>query len=164
MKNRIYVQSEFFPDIKLVEVEDGATIVDLKKACLELLPPEAREMEIHIFAEDDDHHYEDQQKVEHLKKSHGTRVHLHRCEHVKVTVRFAGQAISHEFRPAATIGYIRQWAGQKLGMQPDDIAEHVLQIVGSNAQPDVDVHIGTLTKFPSCSVEFDLVPAHRING
>lgn len=31
-------------------------------------------------------------------------------------------------------------------------------------QPDVDVHIGTLTKCPQCAVTFDLVPAHRING
>lgn len=164
MKNRIYVQSEFFPDIKLVEVEDGATIEDLKKACLKLLPPEAHGVEIHIFAEDDDEHHENHHKVEHIKKAHGTRVHLHRCEYVAVTVRFSGQAISHEFRPGTTIGHTHQWAGQKLGMQPNDVAEHVLQVVGSNEQPDVDMHIGTLTKHPACSVEFDFVPAHRING
>lgn len=164
MKNRIYVQSEYFPDIKLVEVEDGATIEDLKKVCLALLPLEAHGAEIHLFAEDDDDHHENHHKVEHLKKPHGTRVHLHRCNHVAVTVQFAGQVVSHDFRPAATIGRIRQWAGQKIGMQPNDVAEHVLQVTGSNEQPDVDVHIGTLAMCPACSIEFDLVPAHRING
>lgn len=49
-------------------------------------------------------------------------------------------------------------------MQPGDIAEHVLQIAGSNEQPDVDTHIGTLTACQACSVIVDLVPAHRING
>lgn len=166
MKNRIYVQSEFFSDIKLVEVEDSATVEELKKACLDLLPSEAREvdLELHLFAEDDEEYHEGHHKVEHLKKPHGTRVHLHRCKHVDVTVRFAGQTISQEFRPSTTIGRIRQWAGEKLGMLPNDIAEHVLQIDGSNEQPDVDVHIGTLAKCPTCSVELDLVPAHRING
>jgi len=164
MTNRIYVQSEFFTDTKLIQVEDGASIEDLKKASLELLPPEAHEMEINLFAEDDDDEHEDGKKVEHLKTPHGTRVHLHRCKNIDVTVRFAGQTIDHKFRPSTTIGRIRLWAGKKLGMQPDDIAEHVLQVVGSNEQPDVDVHVGTLTNHPSCSVELDLVPSHRING
>lgn len=164
MKNRVYVQSEFFSDIKLVEIEDGASVGDLKKACLALLPPETHEVEIHLFAEDDDQPHEGHHKVERLKKPHGTHVHLHRCTHVDVTVRFAGQAVSHNFRPSTTIGRVRQWAGEKLGMQPGDVAEHVLQVAGSSEQPDVDVHVGTLAKCPSCSVQFDMVPAHRING
>ncbi len=166
MKNRIYIQSEYFADVKLIEVDDDSTLEELKKACLELLPKEAEGEDIQLFVEDEDEEYRDQShiKVEHIKKPHGIRVHLHRCRHIAVTVRFAGQAISHKFQPAATIGYIRNWAGRKLNMQPDDIAEHVLQIAGGNEQPDVDVHVGTLAKCPDCSVEMDLVPAHRING
>jgi hypothetical protein len=164
MKNRVYVQSEFFLDLKLVEVEDGATIEELKQACMALFPPQSGEIEIHLFAEDDDEYYESHHKVEHLKKPHGIRVHLHRCKHIAVTVRFAGNSVSHEFRPATTIGRIREWAGDRLGMQSNDIAEHVLQIVVNSEQPEVDVHIGSLAKYPACSVEFDLVPAHRING
>lgn len=163
MKTRVYVQSEFFSDVKLVEVTDDTTIEDLKKTCLSLLPSEAHGTDLHFFVEDEDEET-GATHVKHLKKPHGVRVHLHRCKEIAVTVRFAGQAVQHEFRPATTIGRIRQWAGQKLGMQSNDIAEHVIQLVGSNTQPDIDVHIGTLAKCPVCSVELDLVPAHRING
>lgn len=163
MKTRVYVQSEFLPDVKLVEVNDDTTIEDLKKACLAVLPSEAHGVDLHLFVEDDDEKTT-ATHVKHLKKPHGVRVHMHRCKEVVVTVRFAGQAVMFEFRPASTIGRIRQWAGHKLGMQPNDIAEHVLQLAGSNEQPDIDVHVGALAKCPACSVEFDLVPAHRING
>jgi hypothetical protein len=163
MKTRVYVQSEFLSDVKLVEVNDDTTIEDLKKACLSVLPPEANGVDLRLFAEDEGEET-NATHVKHLKKPHGVRVHLHRCKKVDVAVRFAGRTESREFQPATTIGHIRQWAGHKLGMQPNDIAEHVLQLAGSTTQPDIDVHVGTLAKGPACAVEFDLVPAHRING
>jgi len=163
MNNRIYVHSEFLSEVKLVEVDDDATIEELKKACLTVLPKEAHGVELHLFVEDE----KDEQEVKHvkhLKNPHGIRVHLHRCKQVVVTVRFAGQGVSHNFKPSTTIGRVREWAGHKLGMQPNDIAEHVLQLTGSQDQPENSAHIGMLTKCPACSIEFDLVPAHRING
>jgi hypothetical protein len=99
-----------------------------------------------------------------LHKEHGVRVHLHRCKHIEVEVRFGAEVLRHPFRPATTVVRVRLWAGHKLGMRPGDIAEHVLQLAGTEVQPDVDTHIGALTKCPKCSVSFDLVPAHRING
>lgn len=163
MKNRVYVQSEFLSDVKLVEVDDDTTIEDLKKACLSVLPPEVHADDLNLFVEDEGEET-DATHVKHLKKPHGVRVHLHRCKKLDVVVRFSGRAESHQFQPATTIGHIRKWAGHKFGMQPNDIAEHVLQLAGSTTQPDIDVHVGTLVKCPACSVEFDLVPAHRING
>lgn len=163
MKTRVYVQSEFLSEMKLVEVDDDATIEDLKQACRSILPPEAHGAELSFFVEDVGSET-DATHVKHLKNPHGVRVHLHRCKKVNVTVQFAGRAELHEFQPATTIGHIRQWAGHKLGMQSNDIAEHILQLSGSTTQPDIDVHVGTIAKCPACSVDFDLVPAHRING
>lgn len=165
MPTRVYIQSEHFPDIKLVEIDDHATIEDLKHAALALLPPGTDPSELTLSVEDDDENvHAHATHVKDLKKEYGTRVHLHRCKHVEVHVRFGAEVVHHQFRPATTVGRLRLWAGDKFGMQPGDIAEHVLQIEGTNEQPDVDTHIGTLTKFPQCSVAFDLVPAHRING
>jgi hypothetical protein len=165
MPTRVYIQSEHFPDIKLVEVNDDATIEELKHAALALLPAgtEASDLTLSVEDEDDDVHGHPTH-VKHIKKEHGVRVHLHRCKHVEVQVRFGPEVVHHKFRPAATVGRVRLWVGAKLGMAPGDIAEHVLQISGTTEQPDVDIHIGTLTKCPQCSVTFDLVPAHRING
>ena len=165
MPTRVYIQSEHFPDVKLVEIDDHATIEDLKRAALKLLPSDTDSSELTLSVEDDDDDaLAHATHVKHLKKEQGVRVHLHRCKQIEVNVRFGAEEVHHQFSPATTVGRVRQWAGHKLGMQPDDIAEHVLQIAGTNEQPDIDVHIGTLTKCPECSVTFDLVPAHRING
>lgn len=169
MTIRVYVQSEYLSDVKLVEVDAAATLHDLKRAALELLPAGTDVSELSLSVEDD--HDDDDEAdrpevtyVRELKKGHGIRVHLHRCKHVEVYVRFANETVHRKFRPATTVGRVRNWAGRKLGMDPGDIAEHVLQVAGTTEQPDVDVHIGTLARCPQCSVTFDLVPAHRING
>lgn len=169
MTIRVYVQSEYLSEVKLVEVDDNATFHDLKRAALELLPADTDVSELLLSVEDDQEDDEEPDHLEvthvrNLKKEYGIRVHLHRCKHVEVYVRFANETVHRKFRPATTVGRIRNWAGHKLGMDPGDIAEHVLQVAGSTEQPDMDVHIGTLAQCPQCSVTFDLVPAHRING
>ncbi|MBD8524356.1 hypothetical protein [Pseudomarimonas arenosa] len=169
MTIRVYVQSEYLSDVQFVEVDDDATLHDLNGAALELLPAGTDVSELSLSIEDDQYDDEeaDRPEVTHvrdLKKGHGIRIHLHRCKHVEVYVRFANETVHRKFRPATTVGRVRNWAGRKLGMEPGDIAEHVLQVAGTTEQPDVDVHIGTLARCPQCSLTFDLVPAHRING
>lgn len=165
MPTRIYIQSELFPDLKFIEINDDATIDELKHAALALLPAGTDLTDLKLSVEDDeDDTHQGATHVKHLKKEHGIRVHLHRCLRVEVQVCYGGQVVRRKFRPAATIGRVRLWAGEAVGMSPGDITEHVLQIAGTTEQPDVDIHIGTLTKCPQCSVTFDLVPAHRING
>ena len=165
MQARVYVQSEYFSDIKLVEIDDDASIEDLKRAVIALLPAGTDADGLTLTVEDDEDGAHDKAKrVKDLRGEHGIRVHLHRCKHISVTVRFGAESVEHKFKPAATVGRVRQWAGHHLGMKPGDIAEHVLQLAGTNVQPDVDVHIGTLAPCPACSIVFDLVPAHRING
>lgn len=164
MQTRVYIQSEHFPDVKLVEIDDHATIDELKHAVLALLPHGTDASELTLSVEDDDDAGSNATRVKHLKKEHGIHVHLHRCKHIVAHVRFNGQAVEHKFSPATTVGRVRDWAGHKLHMQPGDIAEHVLQVAGTNEQPDIGVHIGTIAKCPQCSVTLDLVPAHRING
>lgn len=166
---RVYIQSEFFPDIKLIEINDEASMADLKKTALKLLPEDIDATNLELSIEDDDGNDSDQAhpknaQIKDILKEHGVRVHLHHCKQINVSVRFGAEEVHHQFSPATTIGRIRQWAGHDLGMQPNDIAEHVLQITGTSEQPDVDTHIGSLTSYPACSVTFDLVPAHRING
>jgi hypothetical protein len=163
MTVRIYIQSEFLPDVKLVEVEDKADAQAIKHVCIQALPPEARGNELHLFEEDSDDDVVEH-GVDKLKKPDGVRLHLHRCTHIDVTVRFAGRSVDRKFRPSTTIGRIRAWSAHQLGMTPEDAAEHVLQIDGSAEQPDVDQHVGTFAMCPVCSIVFDLVPSHRING
>src|SRR5574340_168767 len=165
---RVYIQSEHFPDVKLIEIDDNASVAELKNAALKLLPAgtDVSDLELSVEDDADDDDGQDHARCARVKdfmKEHVVRVHLHRCKRIEASIRFGAEEVHHKFPPATTVGRIRQWAGHIFDMQPSDIAEHVLQIAGTNEQPDVDIHIGTLTKYPKCSVAFDLVPAHRIN-
>jgi hypothetical protein len=93
------------------------------------------------------------------------RIHLSRCRHVDVSVRFNGEVVARHFPPSATIARVHHWAARRaFGMTARDAAEHVLQIQGSTKRPDRDVHIGALTGGSGCCVAFDLVPRKRVEG
>ena len=85
MPTRIYIQSEFFPDIKFIEINDEATIDEMKHAALALLPAgtDMTDLKLTVEGDDDDVHH-GATHVKHLRKEHGIRVHLHRCLAVEV--------------------------------------------------------------------------------
>ena len=161
---RVYLQSELLSDTRMLQIDEHAGLAELRRAAIALLPAGSDSADFSLTVEDDDGRGPAAGRVKDLDRGHGVRVHLHRCKKIAVEVRFSGHSVSHDFPPATTIGHIRKWAGKALGMDPADVAEHVLQIVGSNVQPALDVHVGSLTQHPKCSVAFDLVPAHRVNG
>lgn len=163
MSLRIYLQSSYLPDITLVEISDGVDAGTLKQACINVLPQSAQKHEFYLSEEgsEDD---EITCQADDLDSTQGVRVHLSRCKHILVTVQFQGEAVTKKFRPSTTIGRVRKWAGKELGMDKEDVAEHILQLFGSDTQPDNDQHIGRFSCQESCSVGFDLVPCHRING
>ena len=61
---------------------------------------------------------------------------------------------------------MKKWAVAKdqYGLSPVDAAEHVLKVCSLGDQPDEEVHIGTLAKFPDGTVCFDLVAKQRVEG
>jgi len=93
------------------------------------------------------------------------RLHVTKCRHVEVSIRFNGEQMKRRFAPGTTVGRVHHWGARRaFHLTPRDAAEHVLEIVGTNKRPDRDVHIGTLTGGAACSVEFDLVPRKRVEG
>ena len=93
------------------------------------------------------------------------RLHVTRCRHIDVTVRFNGENASRRFPPSSTVERVRRWAARRaFHLSPRDAAEHVLQIQGTTVRPDRDVHIGTLTQGRVCAIVFDLVPCKRVEG
>jgi len=164
MSKRVYIQSEMLPDIRLIEVEETVDSAGLMALCIAELPSESREEEVFLFLEDATDELPAGAKLIELTEEQGVHIHVHRCHHIKVTVRFGGRTIEREFRPGITVGTVKKWAVREFGMPPPDAAEHVLQIVGTSDQPDVATHIGTLAPYPKCAVAFDLVPSHRVQG
>jgi hypothetical protein len=95
-----------------------------------------------------------------------SRVHLHRCRQVAVTVNFNADQKAESFPAATTVARVMKWAVSKRGFNLSDVdaTEHLLQICGSTDRPDEDVHIGTLVQAGACAVCFDLVPKQRVEG
>jgi hypothetical protein len=63
-----------------------------------------------------------------------SRVHLHRCRKIHVTVSCNGQEKSCALSPAATVGRVMQWAvgtrTRGFDLDDSDAAEHVVRVTG----------------------------------
>jgi hypothetical protein len=129
----IFVQGEGRPTISLTQVKQDATIEALAVAAIAPGAYHAADgHECLVSLEEADEPLTPSVTLTTAGIGHRSRVHLHRCRKIHVTVSFNGQEKSRAFSPAATIGRVTQWAVGKRGFELDDIdaAEHVLQVTG----------------------------------
>jgi hypothetical protein len=166
----IFIQSEHSPDIRAGVAEPVQNLAGL---LAKLEPPIVLQDGQFIFLEDLAAPLEPDAIVEELLPmcpneqgmASALRLHISRCRLVEVSVRFNAEEAKRRFAPGATIARVHHWAARRaFNLSPRDAAEHVLQIRGTNARPDRDVHVGTLTDGKTCTVAFDLVPRKRVEG
>lgn len=93
-----------------------------------------------------------------------SRVQIHTCPRIHVTVNFQNRPEQHPFSPAATIRTVKQWADKKFGLGEIDATEYALQLCGSTERPYDDIQVGSLVQPGQCAVCFDLVPKQRVEG
>jgi hypothetical protein len=158
----IFYQGCGIREIEHIEANRGHTVAIIKEV---LFNKHAVEADTLVFLENHETPLEDHIVIFELVQSESAHLHLHRCLHVEVTVRFNGKPETRKFAPSATIAHIKQWAAvKKFGMTEEEAGEHLLQIAGTKDRPAPGVHVGTLTSCPECKVVFDLVPDERVNG
>jgi hypothetical protein len=162
LKINVFLQGEGGKDVMRLQLEPKATVLDVKRTCA----PHGIQADgdAVVFLEDQDEPLGDAVTIESLVGKHGVRLHVHRCRRVAVKVAYSGRVVEHVFGPSRTVGAVKKWATKELGIPKEDAAELILQVAGTHEQPDVDVHIGTLTTRPACALAFDLVPNPRIQG
>jgi hypothetical protein len=160
----LFVQGEGIRDIALIRVSQSGTVRDIVSAArgVGLTTDEGVELSL----EDEDSAIGLDVPIAATSIKNRSRIHVHRCRKVAVSVSFNGSQKEETFPPAATVKRVKRWAVSKKGFNLSDVdaAEHVLQLAGSSERPDEDIHIGTLVAHPRCSVSFDLVPKVRIEG
>lgn len=161
----IFLQGEGVKDIILVHVPKGGNVRDLLNAAKEHSvtlggdgDPSA------IYIEDAEEAVDPNASLDEAGIRHRGHVHIHRCHRIDVSVNFNARTETKVFPPSATVGRVKKWAVKAFGMSDKDAAEHILQITGSGARPDEDIHIGTLVTHPAFRVFFDLVPKVRVEG
>jgi len=98
----------------------------------------------------------------------GDRAHVFRGRHqrIDVVVLFNGERREREFGASTRVERVFHWATGEEGfdLSKADAAEHVLALVGTNAIPAGDVHLGSLDAETPGHVEFALIPKHRYEG
>lgn len=162
MSKRIIVQAAFAKEGLIVKTEQHSHEA-LKKAILAAMPQEHASADLDVFDEvDDDEETREFADNENLER--GRVVHVGRCQRVEVIVRYAGRTVERRFPPVTRIGRIRRWSLNKLGINPSDANELVLQVAGTSVQPTRDQHVGNFVEHGTCSVTLDLVRSYTVNG
>jgi hypothetical protein len=165
----VFIQGEGLADIIVASAAPHHTIADV---LANLEHPVSKQEGLLIFIEDVSAPLELEAVVEELLPLAADeaiivplRLHVTRCRHIEVFVRFNGEDANRRFPPGATIARVHHWAARRaFHLTPRDAAEHVLQLRGAATRPDRDVHIGTLAGGKTCAVAFDLVPRKRVEG
>ncbi len=166
-ETEIFVQGEGIPTITLLRVPGSGTVRDiLKSAESEGVRFAGDEHSLVILVEDQEAELSPDLSLEEAHIGHRSRVHIHRCLRLEVTVNFNAAQKAHAFPPSATVERVKRWAvgSEGFGLHGIDATEHLLQLCHSTARPDEDTHIGSLVAFPDCGLCFDLVPKVRVEG
>jgi hypothetical protein len=168
---RIFLQSPYLPDMAVVMADATTTPDQVKMLCMDKISEHLRTADLELFDEadadrDESMGADEDEATPRQEKSAGgrsRRVHLGRCKHIAVKVRYAGAAVERTFPPTATIERVKKWATRELKISPQDATELALQLAGTETQPPRDKHVGCFVG-QDCAVIFDLVRAYTVNG
>jgi hypothetical protein len=165
----IFVQGEAIPEVILLRVPSNGTVRDiLKSAETQGVRFAEDERSLIILIEDQETELSPDLSIEEAHIGHRSRIHVHRCHRIEVTVNFNAAQKIHTFPPSATVERVKRWAvgpaPEGFGLQEIDATEHLLQLCNSTTRPDEEMHIGSLVTFPDCGLCFDLVPKVRVEG
>jgi hypothetical protein len=162
----LFLQGEGIREITLVRIPRDGTVRDVIAVARTHGLSAPAEEDVSVLLEDADAPLGPDTPLTAAGIGRHSRVHLHRCRKVAVTVNFNADHKTESFSPSATVARVKKWAVSKRGFSLSDVdaTEHLLQVCGSTNRPDEDVHIGTLVQAPACVVCFDLVPKQRVEG
>ena len=162
----VYLQGMGIGDILLVEVPAGSQVRDL----IALVPApagpagEADAEPARVWLEEVEEALDLELTLDAAGIGHHSRVHVHPCPKIHVSVSFNGVLAQHPFAPATTVKSVKDWAVEHLRVDPSQAQAHELELVDTHERPREDFHIGTLVRPGRCELAFTLVPKSRIEG
>ncbi len=102
--------------------------------------------------------------IGHRGVRHGHRIHLGHHQKVEVEIFFTHRSAHHAFPPGARVRRVKDWAATHFGLAENDAIEHVLNLHGSEETPSPGAPLSSLLRHHHHRLEFDLVPAKRVEG
>ena len=160
----IFIQGIGIPKPKIVKVPGQGNVQNLLDIAKEngLLPDIGSDAQ--VWLEDQEEPLNLSSSLKDAGVTRRSRIHIHTCRKIHVTVNFQSETKQHPFSPSTTVRTIKQWADHKFGLDEGTASEYVLQICESTIQPSEDIQIGSLVQPGQCRVCFDLVPRELIQG
>ncbi len=160
----LFLQGEGIAQIALVEVRADGTVRAIVEAAQAAGLPADDDGAVIVLIEGGDESLALDVSLRDAGVAHHSRVHVHRCQHVAVSVHHGPRTESKSFRPGTTIGHVKAWADEAFAIGAVDAAALSLQVSGTDGRPDGDTHIGALVRYPHCALGFDLVYKQRVEG
>ena len=107
----LFIQGEGIPKITLVKLGPKDTVADIVKVAREhgLSAPE--DSEVCVFVENSDVSVELDLKIDEVGLTARSRVHIHRCKSVDVTVNYNQDQKKGFFPPSATVDWVKEMGG-----------------------------------------------------
>jgi hypothetical protein len=158
----IMVDGEGFADVELIRLPEGSTAreIVIAVATKYRFGPE----EAFLFVEDCEEPLDLAVIVESgmADKVH----HVHRVQHVDVTVFYQGRHIEKRFSPATRVHRVLDWAVSSSSFNIDKAVapEMELALQGSMTALPKDAHIGRYLRHPEHNLSFDLIRGVVPNG
>lgn len=161
----VFLQGEGIADIVLVQVPEAGTVRDIVEAA-QAHGLRGGNGQVLVFAENAEEPFQQNISLREAGIGQRSRVHVHRCRKVEISVNFNAGLESRSFPPSATMERVKRWAVGPQGFKLSDVdaTEHVLQVCNTATRPDEDMQIGSLVQAGTCTVCFDLVPKLRVEG
>lgn len=156
MRTLLHTSDPAEPLVDLGDLDPAAKLADLVAVRDELL-----------WLEDGEEPLDPTQAIrEVVTVEHVEILHLHRHAHlrIRVEIRYHGRRVQAEYPPSTTLRRVERRAVRELGLAPGDAAELVLRCLGTDADLDPELHLGTLAGPRGEVVELDLVPAVHFAG
>jgi len=160
----VFLQGPGMARLALIKVPADGKVQDL----IEIAKEKGLKLEdgqtLQVWVEDKDDPLTPDQPLKIAGIQSRSRVQVHTCPRIHVTVNFQSRSEDHPFSPVATIRTIKQWADKKYGLSEVDASEYALQVCGTSDRPADDIQVGSLVQPGQCQVCFDLVAKQRVEG
>ncbi len=161
----VFLQGEGIADIVLVQLPEAGTVRDIVEAA-QAHGLHGDRGQVLVFSENAEEPFRHNISLHEAGIRQRSRVHVHRCHKVEISVNFNAGLESRSFPPSATMEQVKRWAvgAQGFNLSDVDATENVLQVCNTATRPYEDIQIGTLVQAGACTVCFDLVPKLRVEG
>ncbi len=154
---KIHLQGEEITGTKQLTVDARQTAGELKRFLAESRRFDTGD-HLFLFQQDSQYPLGDEDPIP-RGADQITRVHLHRCRYVQVSVNYREQSVNADYAPGTCIGKIMsELVRLGFGLNQKELEPLELRIAGTLTRPKPEAHVGRFVRYPFTELALELVP------